>query len=220
MFLSCGRAPWLPRRIGDHDLVWWAVETGFLDQPVGALPTPMARLFANIARARGRDGGHDLDLRTLRTQGVTLLGRFTAAAAGEAQFASDLYESSAWGDQRYRDFRQLVRDLAAARGVDGAGAAGARVLRRQRAREHRARGRRRGRSSPAATGPTTRTWLHVRGAFDPLGFPVHEEGASTAAPGLYFVGVHFLRKRKSSLFWGVGEDAAIVAGQIASTRGG
>ena len=54
------------------------------------------------------------------------------------------------------------------------------------------------------------------GAFDPLGFPLHEEGASTAAPGLYFVGVHFLRKRNSSLLWGVGEDAAIVAAQIAA----
>ena len=33
-------------------------------------------------------------------------------------------------------------------------------------------------------------------------------------PGLYFVGVHFLRKRKSSLLIGVGEDAAIVVRQI------
>jgi putative flavoprotein involved in K+ transport len=33
-------------------------------------------------------------------------------------------------------------------------------------------------------------------------------------PGLYFVGVHFLRKRKSSLLGGVGEDAEIVVRQI------
>jgi putative flavoprotein involved in K+ transport len=38
-------------------------------------------------------------------------------------------------------------------------------------------------------------------------------------PGLYFVGVHFLRKRKSSLLYGVGEDAALVAGQIAALGG-
>jgi putative flavoprotein involved in K+ transport len=37
-------------------------------------------------------------------------------------------------------------------------------------------------------------------------------------PGLYFLGVHFLRKRKSSLLIGVGEDAAIVAEQIAAGR--
>jgi len=58
--------------------------------------------------------------------------------------------------------------------------------------------------------------VHVPGAFDDLGFPIHREGACTAAPGLFFVGVHFLRKRKSSLLCGVGEDAAIVASQIAT----
>ena len=63
--------------------------------------------------------------------------------------------------------------------------------------------------------PGYETWVRIPGAFDELGFPVHSEGASTAAPGLYFVGVHFLRKRKSSLLVGVGEDAAIVARQIA-----
>jgi putative flavoprotein involved in K+ transport len=34
-------------------------------------------------------------------------------------------------------------------------------------------------------------------------------------PGLYFCGVHFLRKRKSSLMFGVGEDASVVAQSIA-----
>jgi putative flavoprotein involved in K+ transport len=54
----------------------------------------------------------------------------------------------------------------------------------------------------------------VPGAFDELGFPLHAGGTSTAAPGLHFVGVHFLRKRKSSIFYGVGEDAALVARAI------
>ena len=63
--------------------------------------------------------------------------------------------------------------------------------------------------------PDYEAWVHCPGAFDDFGFPNHEEGASTVTPGLYFVGVHFLRKRKSSLLIGVGEDAAIVARQIA-----
>ena len=48
VFLACGRAPWSPRRIGDHDLLWWALETGFLDAPLSSLPHPAARLFGNI----------------------------------------------------------------------------------------------------------------------------------------------------------------------------
>ena len=49
------------------------------------------------------------------------------------------------------------------------------------------------------------------------GFPVTMDGA-TATPGLYFVGVHFLRKRKSSLLYGVGEDAEVVVRDIAARR--
>ena len=52
-------------------------------------------------------------------------------------------------------------------------------------------------------------------AFDEIGFPIQENGASKVVAGLYFCGVHFLRKRKSSLLIGVGEDAAIVANQAA-----
>jgi putative flavoprotein involved in K+ transport len=64
--------------------------------------------------------------------------------------------------------------------------------------------------------PDYESWVECPGAFDELGFPIHRDGASAVVPGLYFVGVHFLRKRKSSLLIGVGEDAAIVAQQIAA----
>ncbi|HEY3427862.1 MAG TPA: portal protein, partial [Acidimicrobiia bacterium] len=51
-------------------------------------------------------------------------------------------------------------------------------------------------------------------AFDDLGFPLTNDGASTVVPGLFFCGVHFLRTRRSSLFFGVGDDAALVARSI------
>jgi putative flavoprotein involved in K+ transport len=55
-------------------------------------------------------------------------------------------------------------------------------------------------------------------AFDAMGFPLTDDGASTVVPGLFFCGVHFLRKRKSSVLFGVGEDAAIVAQSVARGR--
>jgi putative flavoprotein involved in K+ transport len=216
VILSCGRAPWAPRRIGGHDLMWWAIETGFVDQSVDELPSPMARLFANIL-ATGHGGGHDLNLRTLRAQGVTLVGRFRGAAEGAVLFANDLFESSAWGDLRYREFRQLIWDLADARGLERPDLPEPELFDSRVPESIELEGL----GAVVFAGgfrPDYGTWLNVPGALDHLGFPVHEEGASTTAPGLYFVGVHFLRKRKSSLLWGVGEDAAIVAGQVASVR--
>ena len=52
---------------------------------------------------------------------------------------------------------------------------------------------------------------------DEQGWPLHERGVSPL-PGLFFVGLHWLRKRKSSLLFGVGEDAAHVVERLASRR--
>ena len=213
VFLACGRAPWLPRRIGDHDLMWWVLETGFADQSVGQLPSPAARLAANLL-ATGRDGGHDLTLRTLREAGVTLLGRFLGAEGERLRFADDLAASVAWGDDRYREFLGRVRTLVRERGLPEPALAEPAPFDGASPQE----------LDLAAIGVVVfaggfrpdYSWVDIPDAFDELGFPLHVEGASTAADGLYFVGVHFLRKRKSSLLCGVGEDAAIVARQVAA----
>jgi putative flavoprotein involved in K+ transport len=216
VFLACGRAPWVPRRIGDRDVVWWAIETGFFDAPPSSLPHPAARLVANV-QSTGAGGGHDLHYRTLRKLGVTLLGRFLGADGRRARFASDLAASVAWGDQVNAQLMGGVRAVCAARGLpvpeiedpepftadppeeldlDGFGA----VI--------------------FATGfrPDYGSWVCLPGAFDELGFPLQDDGASTVAAGLYFIGVPFLRKRRSSLLVGIAEDAAIIAGRIAAQQ--
>jgi putative flavoprotein involved in K+ transport len=50
-----------------------------------------------------------------------------------------------------------------------------------------------------------------------MGFPVQTDGR-TNVPGLYFMGVHWMRKNKSAILYGVGEDAEIVARHIVETR--
>jgi putative flavoprotein involved in K+ transport len=211
--LSCGRAPWLPRRPGGRDLVWWALESGFLDASVDSLPSPDARLSAN-ALATGRDGGHDLHLRVLREQGVTLAGRFVGAEGGRARFAPDLAESVAWGDAAYRSLAGLFEALARERGLDlqleepppfAADAPEGVDLDRFGAVVFTAGFR-----------PDYSSWLPWRDAFDAHGFPIQRDGESTVVPRLFFAGVHFQRTRKSSLLVGVGDDAAIVARRVAS----
>jgi putative flavoprotein involved in K+ transport len=212
--LACGRAPWCPRRPGGRDLLWWALESGFMDAGVETLPSPEARLSANVL-ATGRDGGHDLHLRVLREQGVTLAGRFAGAESGRAYFEPDLAESVAWGDARYREIGGLFGTVARDRGLEllldeptpfaGAGpesieldAFGAVVF-------------------TAGFRPDYSSWLLWPDAFDAQGFPLQREGESIVVPRLFFIGLHFQRTRKSSLLLGVGEDAAIVARRIAAT---
>ena len=211
VFLACGRAPWAPRRLNGRDVVHWLYEAGFYDQPTSELPSPAARLTANV-QLSGHGGGRDLNYRTLRAAGVTLVGHFLGAEDGALHFASDLADSVEFGDARYHDTRRLILDHCDRNGIDRPdlpdpppfdAAAPTRLdLRGVGAILYTCGFR-----------PDYSSWLKLD-AFDELGFPVHVDGASSTVPGLYFCGVHFLRKRKSSLLMGVGEDAAIVAESI------
>ena len=53
--------------------------------------------------------------------------------------------------------------------------------------------------------------------FDDMQFPVQTDG-HTQVPGLYFMGVHFMRKAQSAVLYGVGEDAEVVAAHIKENR--
>jgi len=214
VFLSCGRAPWAPRRMGGHDLVWWLVETGFADRTPAQLPSPAARLLSNPL-ATGHGGGHDLHYRTLHAMGVELLGRYLGADESTLHFADDLAQSTDAGDNLARMFMKWVEALCDKRGLDVPW------------------------QVPAPMGVNGRTeldivgegitsviwtsgyrpdygWVHAP-AFDDMGFPVQTDGRS-AVDGLYFMGVHFQRKARSAVLYGVKEDAEIVAGHIAENR--
>jgi len=214
--LSCGKVAWVQRRLGGRDIFHWLVDIGFMSASVDSLPTPAARLASNPL-ATGHGGGHDLDLRILRAKGVILAGHFIGASDHEVRFAGDLAESVAWGDERNRELMDRVRTTAAELGLpepdireaepfdpgsplqvslDGFGAV----------------------VFAGGFRPSYRSWLPWSEAFDDLGFPIQRDGASTVVDGLYFMGVHFMRQRKSSLFLGVGEDAAIVARAISERR--
>jgi len=211
VFMACGRAPWSQRRIGDRDMMYWAAETGAFDETLADLPSPSARLVGN-SQATGRDGGHDLHYRVLQQIGVTLLGHFVGVEDGRARFASDLAASVAFGDARYNRMRQRIAKHCAARGIptpdmpdpapfdprapESVNLAGFGAV-----------------IFASGFRPDYSSWVHLD-AFDELGFPIQEDGASTVVPGLYFCGVHFLRNRKSSLLIGVGEDARIVARRL------
>ncbi|MEX2132727.1 MAG: hypothetical protein WEB67_01200 [Acidimicrobiia bacterium] len=213
VFLSCGRAPWLPRRAGDRDIYWWLDQSGFMDTPPDALADPRERLGAN-PQLTGRDGGHDLHFRTLHETGVTLLGHFAGSDDRVAHFESDLDASIGFGDQAYRQLSQLIGKVAAEHGEvvdlpeslpwnlgsperidwDGFGAV----------------------VSASGFRPGYHSWVELPEAFDELGFPIQDSDGSGVFRGLHFVGVHFLRRRRSALFSGVGEDAEVVVEKVAA----
>jgi hypothetical protein len=59
------------------------------------------------------------------------------------------------------------------------------------------------------------SWIDLP-IFDQRGQPQHMAGVVPAAPGLYFVGLHFLYAMSSTMIHGVGRDAARIATAVAS----
>jgi pyridine nucleotide-disulfide oxidoreductase len=215
VFLACGRCPWGPRRIGGRDVVWWAAETGFFDRTPSMLPSPSARLVGNIVTT-GHGGGHDLHLRTLNEMGVELLGHFAGADGTRILFADDLAASADFGDARLADLWKYVEAYCGARGVPVPNFEWPAPLRLKTRTD----------LDVANEGIGTLIWTTGYRPdydwvkfpiFDEMGFPLQTDGRAEV-PGLYFVGVHYLRKLKSSILYGVGEDAELVAEHIVETR--
>jgi putative flavoprotein involved in K+ transport len=212
--LACGRAPWAPRRIEGRDIVSWIVETPFLEQTTEDLPSPAARLIGNV-QVSGRDGGRDLNYRTLQKAGVRLTGHLLGIEDDYVRFAPDLHESVAFGDARYADLTKLIQKSCWDRGEHPPDLPEPKPF----SADPPERAKMSDFGAVIFTSgfrPDYARWIHFEGAFDEWGFPIQRDGVSSVAPGLFFIGGHFLRKRKSATFIGIAEDAAVVAERVAS----
>lgn len=215
VFLSVGRHNRLPRRYRGRDLFWWLAEMGVDETPVEQRGP--SRLLPVIS---GAHGGHTIDFRRFAADGVTLLGRVTAARDGVLEIAPDLATNIANGDTYYATFLGIVDDFIAARGLDHPGDPLARVRLPDPAcltapLRTIDLGTERISSVIWATGyGLDLNWIDIP-VLDGNGAPRHRHGVSEE-PGLYFLGLQWLSKMKSSFLSGVGDDAAVLADHIAA----
>jgi putative flavoprotein involved in K+ transport len=215
VFLSAGRCGWFPRRYRGRELVYWLVDTGLTDQTVDTLPSPAARLVCNPP-VSGNDGGHDCNPVWLEERGAVLAGRLGDVRGHTLEFASDLDDSLAFGRQFLDELLTRFDDYVEEQGLEMPAPEPSRSE-RPRAVVERLDLREAGVGTILwANGfRPDFSWIELP-VFDEHGWPVQERGV-TAVPGLYFIGLHWLHKRKSSLLFGVGEDAEHVAAHIAAS---
>jgi putative flavoprotein involved in K+ transport len=215
VYLSVGRHTRLPRRYRGRDLIWWLRAMG-IDQTPAEQRGP-SRLLPVIS---GAYGGHTIDFRQFAADGVTLLGRAEAAREGVLEIAPDLTDSLANGDAIYASFLDRADAHAEQHGLDMPQDPAARAVLPD---------------PPCITEPLRRLDLGADGigaviwatgygvdfrwidipVLDPRGEPVHHGGV-TNVPGLYFLGLQWLSRMRSSFLSGVGEDAADLANHIAA----
>ena len=211
VFLAIGRHRRAPRRYRGHDVFWWRRTLGYLDQKAEDTPLGM-RLPPPLVTGVG--GGHDVDIRRYASDGMMLLGHVREIRDGRITVADDLDESLAAGDRSFDAFISAVNDYLGSRDDEtadvGTGIPPRGVVKSIDSVDVRASDIR---SVIWATGyQLDFRWVELP-VFDERGQPIQRRGV-TSAPGIYFLGLAWMHKVKSSFLYGVGEDAEYLAERI------
>ena len=211
--ISVGRHTRLPRLYRGRDIMWWMDRMGVLSEPAEAVPDLRRARAQPSLQLVGRPDRRTIDLGTLRSLGVRVFGRAGAVEGASFRFHDDLAETTA---SAWRRLQRLLARIDAHAGSLGwteppedirplvlEAPAGALDLRAE------------GLGTVVwATGyARDYSWLRVP-VLDPWGEILHQGGV-TPAPGLYVLGLRFLRRRNSNFIDGVGADAEALAAEVA-----
>jgi putative flavoprotein involved in K+ transport len=220
VYLSVGEHIRAPRRYRGKDIQWWLDAAGVQNERYDAVD--------DIARARkvpslqlaGTVDRSTLDLNALSDLGVTLVGRLGGIAHGKAQFAGSLRNMCTLSDLKMERLLETFDNWARENGID-------------RAVEppHRLPPTRVADQPPLglnlagniktiiwATGyRPDYSWLELP-VLDRKGM-IRHDGGIAALPGLYLMVLHFMRRRKSSLIDGAGDDARDLSDHLAAYLG-
>jgi putative flavoprotein involved in K+ transport len=191
------------------------VDLGLMDATLESLETPEARVAGNVT-VSGAHGGVDCSPLLLEAMGASLHGRLVGFRAGEAEFADDLAVNLDKGATFERELCRRMDKHVREYGLDiPPEAPPCRPLHVRDADAETRLDMGQVGSVLWANGyrPGFR-WIDLP-VFDDLGFP-HTKRGVTSVPGLMFLGLPWLYRRRSSLLLGVGDDARHVAHAVAS----
>jgi putative flavoprotein involved in K+ transport len=216
VYLAVGQHNRMPRRYRGQDLTWWFGALGLFEM------TPEQRTHRVNPSITGAYGGHTIDFRRFAADGITLVGRITAARDGVLDIAPGLARSLADGDAYYLTFLDMLDAHVERHRLNLRGDPAARAILAD---------------PTCVTDPMRRLdlgqeginaviwatgygvdfgWIDIE-VLDARGDPVHR-GGITPVPGLYFLGLQWLSKLYSAFLSGVGDDATVLAEHIAARR--
>ena len=220
--VSVGEHVRVPRVYRGRDIKWWMDVAGVLDERYDEIDDiKRARRVASL-QLTGSDDRATLDLNTLTDIGVKLIGRIAGVNEGMAQFSGSLRNMCALADLKMIRLLDTIDEWAAENGVDGEVEPVERF-------------------APTVidddpplgmdlTSGEIKTILWATGFrpdFSWLDVPVldrkgmvRHDGGVVDSPGMYLMGMQFLRRRKSSLIDGAGDDARDLSDHLTAYLGG
>jgi putative flavoprotein involved in K+ transport len=215
--LAVGEHVRMPRVYRGRDIQWWMHASGVLDQRIEEVDDPDRARRVPSPQLVGTPERATLDLNVLRAEGVEIVGRLAGIRDGRAQFSGSLRNVCALADLKMNRLLAAVdewAERALPTGVVG-------PVERYAPTEIGASPR-----LGLVLGKDVRTvlwatgfrpdysWLDVP-VFDRRGELKHDRGV-VDAPGLYVLGLTYLRRRKSSFMHGAEDDARELGTHLAN----
>lgn len=216
--LAAGQHIRMPRQYRGKDIQWWMDKTGVLDMGIDEVDDlDRARRVPSL-QLIGSNERPIMDLNVLQAEGIEIVGRLAGIRDGNALFSGSLANQCELSDLKMhrllRGFDDWASDQVRAKLDAPYRHAPTRVDGSPRLQIDLNSGTIR--TIVWATGYRPDfSWLHVP-VIDSKNRLQHSGGV--VAPGLYVLGLPFLRRRKSALIDGVGADAEALADHLTRHR--
>ena len=211
-----------PRRYRGRDIEWWMDAAGVLGERYDEVEDIRRARRVPSLQLAGSDARATLDLNALTAIGVKLVGRLAGISDGKAQFSGSLRNQCALSDLKMNRLLNTIDEWATENGLDDE------VEQPHRLPPTVVEG-----SPPLAmdllaAGIRTIIWATgYRPDYSWLQVPVldrkgqiRHDGGVVEAPGLYLMGLQFLRRRRSALIDGAGDDARDLSDHLVSYLNG
>lgn len=215
--VSVGEHVRAPRSYRGRDIQWWMDRTGLMDERYDEIDDINRARRLPSFQLTGSDNRNALDLNSLSSIGVKLIGRIAGMNDGKAQFSGSLRNMCSLADLKMGRLLDTIDEWATENDLDGE------VDPAERFEPTEVE------DNPPlgmdltngeiktilwATGfHPDYSWLDVP-VFDRKG-RVRHDGGVVDSPGMYLMGLQFLRRRKSSLIDGAGDDASDLSAHLA-----
>jgi putative flavoprotein involved in K+ transport len=216
--LAVGEHVRVPRVYRGKDIKWWMDASGILDQSYKEVDDIVRARNVPSLQLAGYADRRTIDLNALSSIGVKIVGRLAGIQDGKAQFSGSLRNVCALADLKMQRLLDIIDAWATEQGLDGevgpAQRFDATYVEESPPLLHNLAGGKLKTIIWATGYRPDYSWLDVP-VFDHKG-QVRHDGGIAEAPGMYLLGLPFLRRRNSSLIDGVGNDARELSEHLAT----
>lgn len=216
--LSVGAHIRVPRIYRGRDIEWWMDASGLHNELYSEIEDIVRVRRLPSFQLTGSDERKTLDINALSAIGVKLVGRFAGIHDGKAQFAGSLRNMCKSSDLKMNRLLKTFDEWAEEGRMDG-----------EVDPSHRLEPTGVEDVPPLGMDLTSGeiksviwatgyrpdySWLELE-LLDRKGYIKHDGGVVDDAPGMYLMGMQFLRRRKSALIDGAGDDARDLCSHLA-----